>query len=104
MAKSVSRASKDEQIIKDNPDASIHELRLAGVTEATLKKMESAKVAPVVKQDRAQPIIKTQVATFIPQDDQAVLVERATGKRTSMVRQYAEKLSRKNPKVYYVEN
>lgn len=119
----ISRAEKDKKIIDENPNASIHDLRLLGVSEQKLAEMEavqtgtikpqhvyepSQKVAPIVIPDlqptmRAKPIIKTPV--FIKTDDLVVVKDTQTGKRTRMRRIYAEKMANKklNKNRYVIE-
>lgn len=119
----ISRAEKDKKIIDENPNASIHDLRLLGVSEQKLAEMEAVqtgtikpqpvyeppqKVAPIVIPDlqptmRAKPIIKTPV--FIKTDDLVVVKDTQTGKRTRMRRIYAEKMANKklNKNRYVIE-
>lgn len=128
----MARISKDDTIIKNNPNMTVHEYRLLGVSENKLKELQAReesdlkatkqKIDPKVVDEttKAMPVTAkaepkvTLTPTISAQpilrpihqygdDDMAILVEKASGKRTPMRRHYANKFVRKNQKTHHVE-
>ena len=102
----MARLSKDDKPIQQNLDVVLDELQGDVKTNAGSLQPRTvatpAKVSPVVTKEslfRAAPVL---IAPPVTPNDTVMLVEKKTGARIPMARNYAERFVKKNPLTHYV--